>query len=135
MRKYYNITKRLIFIMLFTFPFTVQQANAEQILIRFSHVVGEKTPKGMGATMFKTIVEQRIEGNLKLFGTKSPPVIGLDIGSSSVRLLQLSRHGSSYRIDHFAIEPLPQGVIVEKSVQNITNDSPGTPRGNHFQIF
>jgi type IV pilus assembly protein PilM len=45
--------------------------------------------------------------------------MGLDIGSSSIRLLQLSRYGSSYRIDHFAIEPLPQGVIVEKSVQDI----------------
>ena len=56
---------------------------------------------------------------MKLFGTKSPPVMGLDIGSSSVRLLQLSRHGSSYRVDHFAIEPLPPGVIVEKSVQDI----------------
>ena len=56
---------------------------------------------------------------MKLFGAKSPPVMGLDIGSSSIRLLQLSRHGSSYRIDHFAIEPLPQGVIVEKSVQDI----------------
>ncbi len=56
---------------------------------------------------------------MKLLGTKSPPVMGLDIGSSSIRLLQLSRHGSSYRIDHFAIEPLPQGVIVEKSVQDI----------------
>ena len=56
---------------------------------------------------------------MKLLGTKQPPVMGLDIGSSSIRLLQLSRHGSSYRIDHFAIEPLPQGVIVEKSVQDI----------------
>jgi len=45
--------------------------------------------------------------------------MGLDIGSSSIRLLQLSRHGSSYRIDHFAIEPLPPGVIVEKSVQDV----------------
>jgi type IV pilus assembly protein PilM len=45
--------------------------------------------------------------------------MGLDIGSSSIRLVQLSQHGSSYRIDHFAIEPLPQGVIVEKSVQDI----------------
>ena len=45
--------------------------------------------------------------------------MGLDIGSSSVRLLQLSRHGSSYRVDHFAIEPLPSGVIVEKSVQDV----------------
>ena len=56
---------------------------------------------------------------MKLLGTKSPPVMGLDIGSSSIRLLQLSRHGSSYRIDHFAIEPLPSGVIVEKSVQDV----------------
>ena len=56
---------------------------------------------------------------MKLFGTKSPPLMGLDIGSSSIRLLQLSRHGNSYRIDHFAIESLPPGVIVEKSVQDI----------------
>lgn len=56
---------------------------------------------------------------MKLFGTKQPPVIGLDIGSSSVRLLQLARQGSSYRVEHFAIEPLPPGVIVEKSVQDI----------------
>jgi len=56
---------------------------------------------------------------LKLLGSKSPPIIGLDIGASSIRLLQLSRHGTGYRIDHFAIEPLPQGVIVEKSVQDI----------------
>lgn len=56
---------------------------------------------------------------MKLLGTKSPPVMGLDIGSSSIRLLQLSRHGSSYRVDHFAIEPLPSGVIVEKSVQDV----------------
>ncbi len=56
---------------------------------------------------------------MKLLGTKKPPIIGLDIGASSIRLLQLSSHGSSYRIEHFAIEPLPQGVIVEKSVQDI----------------
>ena len=56
---------------------------------------------------------------MKIFGTKSSPVMGLDIGSSSIRLLQLSRHGNSYKVDHFAIEPLPSGVIVEKSVQDI----------------
>ncbi len=56
---------------------------------------------------------------MNIFSTKSPPVMGLDIGSSSIRLLQLSRFGDTYRIDHFAIEPLQQGVIVEKSVQDI----------------
>jgi type IV pilus assembly protein PilM len=56
---------------------------------------------------------------LKLFRKKNEPVIGLDIGSSSVRALQLSVHGSGYRIDHFAIEPVGAGAVVDKSVQDI----------------
>ena len=56
---------------------------------------------------------------MKLFGNKSKPVIGLDIGSTSVRALELSEQGAGYRIEHFAIEPLREGVIVEKSVQDI----------------
>jgi type IV pilus assembly protein PilM len=56
---------------------------------------------------------------LKLFAKKTDPVIGLDIGSTSVRLLQLSSHGSGYRIDHFATVPLGQGVVVDKVVQDI----------------
>lgn len=56
---------------------------------------------------------------MKLFGKKKVPVIGLDIGSTSVRALQLSEQGSGYRIEHFAIEPVSEGVVVEKSVQDI----------------
>lgn len=58
-------------------------------------------------------------GVLKLFGKKTDPVIGLDIGSTSVRLLQLSSHGSGYRIEHFGVEPLGEGVVVDKVVQDI----------------
>ncbi len=56
---------------------------------------------------------------MKLFGKKKDPVIGLDIGSSAVRALQLSEHGSGYRVDHFAIEPVGAGSVVEKSVEDI----------------
>ncbi|MCP4046671.1 MAG: type IV pilus assembly protein PilM, partial [Gammaproteobacteria bacterium] len=56
---------------------------------------------------------------MKLFAKKTDPVIGLDIGSTSVRLLQLSSHGSGYRIDHFAIESLSKGVVVDKAVQDV----------------
>ena len=56
---------------------------------------------------------------MKLFGKKTDPVIGLDIGSTSVRLLQLSSHGSGYQIDHFATEPLTEGVVVDKAVQDV----------------
>ncbi len=56
---------------------------------------------------------------MRLFGKKTDPVIGLDIGSTSVRLIQLSSHGSGYRIDHFGIEPLSEGVVVDKAVQDV----------------
>jgi type IV pilus assembly protein PilM len=70
-------------------------------------------------SLTKPLARKRNGGVLKLFGKKTDPVIGLDIGSTSVRLLQLSSHGSGYRIDHFAIEPLGEGVVVDKVVQDV----------------
>ncbi|WP_353312828.1 TRAP transporter substrate-binding protein [Candidatus Albibeggiatoa sp. nov. NOAA] len=36
------------------------------ITIKFSHVVAESTPKGIGANRFKELVEQRLEGRVKV---------------------------------------------------------------------
>jgi type IV pilus assembly protein PilM len=49
----------------------------------------------------------------KLFGSAPPPLIGLDIGSSSVKLIQLSSSGNSYRVEAFAVEPVPEGAVSE----------------------
>ena len=69
---------------------------------------------------------------MKLFGKKNAPVIGLDIGSSCVRALQLSEHGSGYRVEHFAIEPVGAGAVVDKSVQDIEAISSAIERAiNH----
>ena len=70
-------------------------------------------------SLTKPLARKKNGGVLKLFGNKTDPVIGLDIGSTSVRLMQLSSHGSGYRIDHFAIEPLGEGVVVDKAVQDV----------------
>jgi type IV pilus assembly protein PilM len=70
-------------------------------------------------SLTKPLARKKNGGVLKLFGRKTDPVIGLDIGSTSVRLVQLSSHGSGYRIDHFAIEPLSEGVVVDKAVQDV----------------
>ncbi len=56
---------------------------------------------------------------MKLFKTKRVPVIGLDIGSGSVRAIQLSKGANGYRVEHFATEPVGKGVVVEKSVRDI----------------
>jgi C4-dicarboxylate-binding protein DctP len=41
-------------------------ANAEEIVIKFSHVVAENTPKGQMANKFKALVEQRLPGKVKV---------------------------------------------------------------------
>lgn len=42
------------------------QALAEPVLIRFSHVVAEDTPKGKGALLFKQLAEERLAGKVKV---------------------------------------------------------------------
>ena len=44
------------------------------------------------------------------------PIIGVDISSTAVKLLQLSRSGSRFRVEHYAVEPLPPSVVVEKNI-------------------
>ena len=39
---------------------------ADPIVIKFSHVVAENTPKGQGALMFKKLVEERLPGKVEV---------------------------------------------------------------------
>ena len=49
--------------------------------------------------------------------TKSqPPLVGVDISSTAVKLLQLSRAGDRYRVEHYAVEPLPPNAVVDKNI-------------------
>jgi len=41
-------------------------AGAEPIVIKFSHVVAEKTPKGQGALKFKELAEKKLPGKVKV---------------------------------------------------------------------
>lgn len=54
-----------------------------------------------------------------LFAHKKPPLIGLDISSTSVKLLELSRHGDGYRVEAYAAEPLPPNSVVEKNITDV----------------
>ncbi len=54
--------------------------------------------------------------------TKSQtPLVGVDISSTAVKLLQLSRSGSGvgYRVEHYAVEPLPPNAVVEKNIVEV----------------
>ncbi len=51
-----------------------------------------------------------------LFGNRNVPVVGLDISSTAVKLLELSKSGDRYRVESYAVEPLPPNSVVEKTI-------------------
>ena len=57
-------------------------------------------------------------GILNFLEKKARPVIGLDISSTSVKLLELSRHGDRYRVETYAVKPLPPNAVVEKNIND-----------------
>ena len=63
---------------------------------------------------------QRQGGNtVGLFTPKKPALIGVDISSTAVKLLQLSQAGGRYRVEHYAVEPLPPNAVVEKNIVEV----------------
>jgi len=57
---------------------------------------------------------------LRGFGTaKASQVLGIDISSTTVKLLELSREGDRYRVESYAVAPLPPEAVVEKNVNQV----------------
>ncbi|WP_377702978.1 pilus assembly protein PilM [Pseudoduganella sp. UC29_71] len=55
-----------------------------------------------------------------LFGGGNPPLIGVDISTSSVRLVELSQAGKEgWRLERYAAEPLPRGAVVDGNIENM----------------
>lgn len=55
-----------------------------------------------------------------LFGTKNPPLIGLDISTSGVKLVELAVAGKNeLRLERYGFEALPRGAVVDGNIENI----------------
>ncbi len=53
-----------------------------------------------------------------LFIHRSSSVLGLDIGSTAVGLVELSRSASGYRVDGYALVPLPPGAATASNISD-----------------
>ncbi|MQA41493.1 pilus assembly protein PilM [Rugamonas aquatica] len=55
-----------------------------------------------------------------LLGQGNPPLVGIDISTSSVRLVELAQSGKGeYRLERYAAEPLPRGSVVDGNIENM----------------
>jgi type IV pilus assembly protein PilM len=50
---------------------------------------------------------------------KAAPVLGLDISSTTVKLLELSQTGGKYRVESYAVSSLPLDAVIEKNVNDV----------------
>ena len=54
-----------------------------------------------------------------LFTKKQPVVLGLDISSTAIKLLELSQSGDRLRVESYAVEPLPANSVIEKNIADV----------------
>ena len=53
------------------------------------------------------------------FTSRKSPIIGIDISSTSVKVLELSQSGSGYRVEYYGVEPLAPNCITEKVISDV----------------
>ena len=57
-------------------------------------------------------------GLLQWFERKAVALVGVDISSSSVKLIELSRSGGRLKVEAYGVVPLPPNTVVEKNIQD-----------------
>ncbi len=64
------------------------------------------------------------------FKTKAPSLIGVDIASTSIKLVELSQTGKgTFRLERYAIEALPKDTVTDGNIANLDQVSDALKRG------
>ncbi len=58
---------------------------------------------------------------MDFFNRKNSVVLGIDISTAAIKLLELSKTGTGarYRVESYAVVPLPQDAVVDKNITNV----------------
>jgi type IV pilus assembly protein PilM len=77
------------------------------------------------------MVAERLNSLLEPFKTKYPSLIGIDVSSTALKLVELSETGKgTYRLERYAIEPLMRDVVVDGNIANLDLVSDGLKRAH-----
>lgn len=58
--------------------------------------------------------------DFSIFNPKARPLIGLDISTSAVKMVELTESGKdAYRVERYAIEQLPRDAVVDGNIANL----------------
>ncbi len=71
----------------------------------------------MASVDLKSLIDNFVEQAKDSLGMNPSNLVGIDIGLSSVKVAEISGTGKSTTLSAFAIEPLPEGALIEDEVQ------------------
>jgi len=76
------------------------------------------------------MIAEKFTTALDFFKTKSPSLIGVDIASTSIKLIELSQTGKgTFRLERYAIEPVPKDTVTDGNIANLDQVSDALKRG------
>src|SRR5437773_9427979 len=76
------------------------------------------------------MVAESLSSVLDIFKAKTPSLVGIDISSTSVKMVELSDAGKAgFRLERYAIEPLPKDVVADGNISNMEQVAEGLRRG------
>ena len=75
------------------------------------------------------MLAENFSSAMGLFQTRAPALIGVDISSTAVKLVELAEAGKgAYRLERYTIEPLPRDAITDGNIVNLDQVSDGLRR-------
>src|ERR1700687_1407456 len=76
------------------------------------------------------MLKEKLAAQFDFLQAKAPPLIGCDISSSSVKMVEIAEAGKDlYRCERYAIESLPRDAVVDGNINNLDAVSDCMRRG------
>ena len=76
------------------------------------------------------MLAEKFGNALDVFKTKSPSLIGVDIASTSIKLIELSQTGKgTFKLERYAIKTLPKDTVTDGNIANLDQVSDALKRG------
>jgi type IV pilus assembly protein PilM len=77
------------------------------------------------------MLKEKLGSAFSFLQTTAPPLIGVDVSSSALKLVELSETGKgAYRLERYALEPLAKDVVSDGNIANLDQVSDALRRGH-----
>jgi len=77
------------------------------------------------------MLKEKLAPAFSFLQTTAPPLIGVDISSSALKLVELSESGKgAYRLERYALEPLAKDVVTDGNIANLDQVSDALRRAH-----